>query len=261
MSLFAAAGLTVTYRRDGHDVAALKSVDLDVAEGETVGIIGESGSGKTTLARTIAGLLPPGASVTGRFVWPTFPSGPVLGKDIGFVFQDPAASLNPVLRIGEQIAEVAHAHLGMSWREAFTHAETLLAKVSLPDPPSLLRAYPHQLSGGQKQRVAIAAAIAAKPRLLVSDEATSALDTVVQAGIATLIREIVAAEAMSLLFITHDIALAAQVAQRLLVLRSGRLVEAGLTLDTLAAPQQAYTRQLIDAYAEAPWRKAPEPRE
>ncbi len=260
MSLFAAAGLTVAYRRDGRDGAALNHVDLDVAEGETMAIIGESGSGKTTLARAIVGLLPAEASVAGRLFWPTLPSGPVLGKDIGFVFQDPAASLDPLLRVGEQIAEVAQAHLGMSWRDAFIHAEGLLAQVSLPDPASLLSAYPHQLSGGQKQRVAIAAAIAAKPRLLITDEATSALDTVVQAGIVTLIREIVTAEGMSLLFITHDIALAAQVAQRLVVLRNGRLVEAGLTPDILASPQEAYTRQLIEAHADAPWRKAPEAR-
>lgn len=257
MSLLAVSNLQVVYHRDNRNLTALSQIDLDIEVGECVAVIGESGSGKSTLARAIAGLLPPEACVRGRLAWPLFEEGPVLGKDIGFVFQDPAASLDPVLTVGEQVAEVARAHLGMRWHEAFARAEQLLARVSLPDPPSLVKAYPHQLSGGQKQRVAIAAAIAAGPRLLITDEATSALDTVVQAGIVSLIREIVAAEGMSLLFITHDIALAAQFARRILVLRNGNLVEAGPTEDVIGSPRAAYTRLLVEAYADTPWRGAP----
>lgn len=258
MSLLAVSSLEVVYRRDKRDVTALSGIDLDIEEGECVAVIGESGSGKSTLARAIARLLPPEARMRGRIAWPSFEEGPVLGRDIGFVFQDPAASLDPVLTVGEQVAEVARAHLGMRWREAFARAEQLLARVSLPDPGSLMKAYPHQLSGGQKQRVAIAAAIAAGPGLLITDEATSSLDTVVQAGIVSLIREIVAAEGMSLLFITHDIALAAQLARRILVLRNGHAVEAGRAEDVVASPRAAYTRLLVEAYADRPWRAAPE---
>jgi len=258
MPLLSVSGLQVAYRRDDRDVTALSGIDLDIEGGECVAVIGESGSGKSTLARAIAGLLPPDAHIRGRISWPLFREGPVLGRDIGFVFQDPAASLDPVLTVGEQVAEVARAHLGMRWREAFAHAAQLLARVSLPDPASLLKAYPHQLSGGQKQRVAIAAAIAAGPRLLITDEATSALDTVIQAGIVSLIREIVTAEGMSLLFVTHDIALAAQLARRILVLRNGHLVEAGPTEAVIAAPSAPYTRLLVETYADTSWRTAPE---
>jgi peptide/nickel transport system ATP-binding protein len=258
MSLLAVSGLEVAYRRDGCDMTALFGIDLTMEKGESLAVIGESGSGKSTLSRAIAGLLPPEARMRGRFAWPSFENKPVPGRDIGFVFQDPAASLDPVLTVGEQVAEVAHAHLGMRWREAFDHAEQLLARVSLPDPASLVKAYPHQLSGGQKQRVAIAAAVAAGPKLLITDEATSALDTVVQAGIVALIRDIAATEGMALLFVTHDIALAAQLARRTMVLRGGRLVEEGLTEQLITAPQAAYTRMLIDTYAKTPWRAEPE---
>lgn len=258
MPLLAASGLQVAYRDDNRDATALFGIDLEIEEGECVAVIGESGSGKSTLARALLGLLPPEAHMRGRVAWPMLKEGPVLGKDIGFVFQDPAASLDPVLTVGEQVAEVARAHLGMRWREAFAHAEQLLLRVSLPDPASLVKAYPHQLSGGQKQRVAIAAAIAAGPRLLITDEATSALDTVVQAGIVSLIREIATTAGMSLLFITHDIALAAQLARRILVLRNGHLVESGPTQDVIASPSAAYTHLLIEAYADTPWRSAPE---
>lgn len=254
MSLLAVANLTVSYRRDERNVAALTNVGLDVATGERLAVIGESGSGKSTLARAIAGLLPPEALVSGRIVWPALSARPVPGKDVGFVFQDPSASLDPVLTIGEQIAEVAHTHLGLGWTQSFRHAQGLLDRVKLPDLPSLLKAFPHQLSGGQKQRVAIAAAIAATPKLLIADEATSALDTIVQAEIMALIREIVADQGMSLLFITHDIALASGLADRIMVLRGGRLVETGSTRDIVTTPRDPYVRMLIDAYAETPWR-------
>lgn len=255
MSLLAVANLTVTYRRDGRNVVALANVSVDVAEGERLAVIGESGSGKSTLALAMAGLLPREAHASGRIVWPGLGARPIAGKDIGFVFQDPSASLDPVLTIGEQIAEVAHAHLGLGWKQSFLHAQGLLERVRLPDPPSLLKAFPHQLSGGQKQRVAIAAAIAAKPKLLIADEATSALDTIVQAEIVALIGEIAAAEAMSLVFITHDIALASGFADRIAVLRGGRQVETGPALDVVTAPRDPYVRMLIGSYAETPWRR------
>ncbi|ESY71271.1 peptide ABC transporter ATPase [Mesorhizobium sp. LNHC252B00] len=173
---------------------------------------------------------------------------PLPGRDIGFVFQDPSASLDPVMTIGKQIAEVARTHLGLTWLQAYAKARHLLERVRLPDPDSALQAFPHQLSGGQKQRVAIAAAIAAGPKLLIADEATSALDTIVQAEIVALIRRLVAEDGMTLLFISHDIALAAELAERIAVFRHGRLVELGTTAQIINAPSQAYTRALLDAH-------------
>ncbi|MGX5840100.1 ABC transporter ATP-binding protein [Mesorhizobium sp. ArgA1] len=186
---------------------------------------------------------------------------PLPGRDIGYVFQDPSASLDPVMTIGKQIAEVAHTHLGVDWPQAYAKAKQLLARVRLPDPGSAMRAFPHQLSGGQKQRVAIAAAIAAGPRLLIADEATSALDTIVQAEIVSLIRQLVAEDGMTLLFISHDIALAAELAERIAVFRHGELIEIGPTEQIINAPRQAYTRTLLDAHigldAELLLRQAP----
>ena len=254
--------LTVTYRRNGSEVAALKHVSLDIVAGERLAIIGESGSGKSTLALATAGLLPASSRVEGRIDWFLPPLGardrqpstiagdykPLGGRDIGFVFQDPSASLDPVMAVGKQIAEVAYTHLGLTWPQAYAKAKTLLERVRLPDPDSALRAFPHQLSGGQKQRVAIAAAIAAGPKLLIADEATSALDTIVQADIVALIRRLVAEDGMTLLFISHNIALAAALAERIAVFRHGKLVELGKTAQIVGAPAQAYTRALLDAH-------------
>jgi peptide/nickel transport system ATP-binding protein len=239
--------LCVRYRRDGQEVEALKQIDLDVKAGECLAVIGESGSGKSTLALAIAGLLPAGTKIDGSIAWPVLGHAALNGRDIGFVFQDPSVSLNPVLAIGEQVAEVARTHLGLTWREAFSYATDLLGRVRLPDPEAAARAYPHQLSGGQKQRAAIAAAIAARPSLLIADEATSALDTIVQAEIVALIRRLVAEDAMSLLFISHDIALAARLADRIAVFRHGRLLETGETGELLRSPAHPYTRSLIEA--------------
>ncbi len=241
-------GLGVSYRRDGTEVEALRDISLEISQGERLAVIGESGSGKSTLALAIAGLLPASTRMEGRIDWPGLGRQPQNGRDIGFVFQDPASSLNPVLTIGEQIAEVAYTHLGLNWREAFWHAEELLHRVHLPDPASALSAFPHQLSGGQRQRVAIAEAITARPALLIADEATSALDTIVQAEIVRLIQELIAQDGMSLLFISHDIALASEIADRIAVFRDGRLVEIGNTETIVTAPAQAYTRQLLDTH-------------
>ncbi|WP_352791123.1 ABC transporter ATP-binding protein [Mesorhizobium sp. M0619] len=175
-------------------------------------------------------------------------ASPLPGRDIGFVFQDPSASLDPVMTVGKQIAEVACTHLGLDWPQAYAKAKTLLQRVRLPDPQTAMRAFPHQLSGGQKQRVAIAAAIAAGPKLLIADEATSALDTIVQAEIVSLIRQLVAEDGMTLLFISHDIALAAELAERIAVFRNAELIELGPTEQIINAPRHAYTRTLLDAH-------------
>jgi peptide/nickel transport system ATP-binding protein len=244
------SGLTVTYRANGQTAVALEAIDLDIIAGERLAIIGESGSGKSTLALTLAGLLPDNAMVSGRIAWPAYGQAPLAGRDYGFVFQDAGASLNPVLTVGEQIAEVAQRHLGVGWFEAYGRAEELLERVRIPQPEAALRAYPHQLSGGQRQRVCIASAIAARPKLLVADEPTSALDMVVQAEIVSLLEELVREYGMTLLFVTHDIALASGFADRIAVFRNGRLVEVGPAAEVLSRPKDAYTASLIASHID-----------
>ncbi|MGO7443360.1 ABC transporter ATP-binding protein [Rhizobium ruizarguesonis] len=249
MSIFCSLRqLSVTYSRGRN--AALDRVDLDIAAGERLAIIGESGSGKSTLARALAGLLPEGAKVQGELLWPALGHPPHPGRDFGFVFQDPGSSLNPVLTIGEQIAEGARRHLGLSWKQAYIRAEELLGRVRIPQPDKAMRAFPHQLSGGQRQRVAIAAAIAAKPALLIADEATSALDMVVQAEIVGLLDGLVREDGLTLLFITHDIALASGFVDRIAVFRNARLVEAGPVRSVLSAPKSDYTAALIASHRD-----------
>lgn len=239
--------LSVTYR--GQTMPALGSIDLAVIAGERLAIIGESGSGKSTLARTLAGLLPPGATVTGKMLWPGSHS-PLPGRDLGFVFQDPSSSLNPVLTIGEQVAEGARRHLGLSWKAAYARAREMLEQVHIPEPEKALQAFPHQFSGGQRQRVAIAAALAARPGFLIADEATNALDMVVQAEIVSLLNELVREAGMTLLFITHDIALASGFADRVAIFKDGRLIESGPTAAVLNSPQEAYTKTLLASHRD-----------
>jgi len=237
-------GLGVAY---GDEQAALSGIDLDIAAGERLAVIGESGSGKSTLALALAGLLPDNARIVGDIAWEGG-ERPVPGRDIGFVFQDAGESLNPVLRVGEQVAEVAQRHLGLNWRDAYAHARDLLAQVQIPAPDTVLHAYAHQLSGGQRQRVAIAAAIAARPRLLIADEPTSALDTIVQSEIVALLERLVQEAGMTLVFISHDIALVSGFADRIAVLHAARLVEAGPAADVLRTPKAAYTARLIASH-------------
>lgn len=246
--LLNATGLGVRYR--GAERPALADVSLTLQRGERLSILGESGSGKSTFARAVAGLLPAGAMLSGQVAWPEFSGSPVPGRDLGFVFQDPGSSLNPVLTIGEQVAEGAQRHLGLSWRQAMARAADLLTRVSLPDPARLLRAYPHQLSGGQRQRVAIAAAIAARPSVLIADEVTSALDQAVQAEIVTLLDTLVREDAMTLIVITHDIALAARLADRIAVFADARLQEEGPASRLIATPESAAARRLLDAHID-----------
>ena len=243
-SLATLRGLGVAY---GEGQAALSDIDLDIAAGERLAVIGESGSGKSTLALALAGLLPDNARIMGDIAWEGG-ERPVPGRDIGFIFQDAGASLNPVLRVGEQVAEVAQRHLGLNWREACAYARDLLAQVQIPAPDTVLNAYAHQLSGGQRQRVAIAAAIAARPRLLIADEPTSALDTIVQSEIVALLERLVREAGMTLVFISHDIALVSGFADRIAVLHAARLVEAGPAADVLRAPKAAYTARLIASH-------------
>jgi len=245
--LLSVRDLSVAYGRRRR-VEALGGVCLDVATGDRLAVIGESGSGKSTFALALAGLLPQDAKTSGTILWPALGHAPVAGRDIGFVFQDPSSSLDPVVTIGAQLVEVIRRHLRLGWQEAKIEAASLLARVRIPEPYAALKAYPHQLSGGQRQRVAIALAIAGRPRLLVADEATSALDTVVAAEIVALLSALVAEDGMTLLFITHDIALASALATRIAVFYAARMVEIGPAPRVLARPAHPYTAALIGAH-------------
>jgi peptide/nickel transport system ATP-binding protein len=242
----------LSVRYPGTQQEALSDVGLSIERGRRFAIIGESGSGKSTLARTLADLLPPGSRTEGRIAWTietqeisAKAAPPVAGKDLGFVFQDPSGSLNPVLTIGEQVAEGARRHLRLSWAAAMEAARAMLDRVHIQNAGETMRAYPHQLSGGQRQRVAIAAALSPRPSILIADEPTSALDMVVQAEIVALLDELVRAGDMTLIFITHDIALASQFADRIAIFRAGRLVETGATRPVIDKPADDYTKSLL----------------
>ncbi len=229
-------------------IPALANVSIDLAKGERLAVIGESGSGKSTLAMAIAGLLPKQARSSGTIDFPGLSHSPKPGKDIGVLFQDPSGSLDPVMKIGDQIAEVAMTHQGISWIAARVRAAQLLDRVRIPKPLSRLNSYPHEFSGGQKQRIAMAAALAGNPSLLIADEPTSALDTVVQRHIVDLLDELVREAGLTLLFVTHDIALASERADTIAVLYQGRLVETGPTVRVLGEPEHPYTRALINTH-------------
>ncbi|WP_273688554.1 ABC transporter ATP-binding protein [Ketogulonicigenium vulgare] len=235
--------LSVRYPRSA--APALSGLSLSLHAQERLAVIGESGSGKSTLARAIAGLLPAGAAQGGTLDWQGDQMR--LGRDIGYVFQDPGGSLNPLLSIGAHLDEVIKTHQGGTRAQRQARALALLEQVQLPQPALALHAFPHQFSGGQRQRIAIALAIAAAPRLLIADEATSALDVLVQAEIVALLRRLCAQNQMALLFITHDIALAGSLGQRIAVLHQTRLVEIGTAEQVIHHPSQMYTRSLLAA--------------
>ena len=240
-SLIHVEKLSVSYGSE----PALENINLDIGQGETLAIIGESGSGKSTLALALASLLPGNARMSGQLDWAD--GRPRPGRDIGFVFQDPASSFDPLMTVGAQLVETIRAHAKIDRLAAKAKAISLLQRVHIPQPEASFARYPHQFSGGQKQRIAIALAIAASPRLLIADEPTSALDTIVQKEIVTLLRELVRADGMTLIFITHDIALASGLADRIAVFRQGKLVEFGPARNIVSNPQTEYTKALIAA--------------
>lgn len=235
----------------------LQPVSFELAQGERLALIGESGSGKTTLAMAIAGLLPASAKIAGSIHFPALAHEPRAGRDIGVVFQDPDGSLDPMMRVGDQIAEVIVTHLKTSWSQALQRAAELMQQVQIADSQQRIRSYPHEFSGGQKQRIAIAAALAAQPQLLIADEPTSALDTVVQNHVAQLLDGLVRAQGLTMLFVTHDIALASQLADRIAVLYRGQMVELGTVEQVITAPQHDYTKALLATHIGLDWKKQP----
>jgi len=244
------------------DRRVVDGVSFDVPDGARVGLIGESGSGKSLTALAILGLLPDGATTDGSIRW----NGRELlgladrelaalrGDDIGIVFQEPRTALNPIRTVGRQIAESVRIHERVSRAEARVRAVGEAARVALPDPERIVARYPHQLSGGQRQRVAIATALACRPRLLIADEPTTALDVTIQSEILDLLLSLVEDDGMSLIFITHDLAVLSRIATHGIVLEDGRVVESAPVPTLLTAPTSAVTQGLLRDATATLWR-------
>lgn len=251
--------LKVTFATDGGDVYAVKDVSLEVKAGEVLAIVGESGSGKTVTAKTILGLLPETATsggavlINGNNVISVSAAKlrQIRGRDVAMVFQEPSTALNPVFTVGWQIAEGIRAHAGggkrVSGKEAKARAIEALRKVGIPDPEHRVNYYPHQFSGGQKQRVVIAAALALNPGLIVADEPTTALDVTVQAEILQLLRDLRDKYGTSIVLITHNMGVVADLADRVVVMYQGDVVEEATSRVLFAQPKQDYTRKLLAA--------------
>ncbi len=254
-SLLEVSDLRVDFRQGGGVVRAVDRLTYSVPPARTVGLIGESGCGKTVSSRAIMGLLPHNAHVTGsiRFEGQELVGlaerrmRAVRGGQIAMVFQDPARSLNPTLRIGPQITEAIHLHADMTKAVAHDRAVELMELVRLPAARERFRSYPHQLSGGMRQRVMIAIALAAQPKLLIADEATTALDVTTQAQIMELLRDLQQRLGMALIMISHDLGLAASFADEVMVMYAGRGVERAPTRKLFEHVRMPYTRALLDA--------------
>jgi oligopeptide/dipeptide ABC transporter ATP-binding protein len=252
--------LRVYFNTDDGVARAVEGVSLTVFRGETVVLIGESGAGKSVTGLAIMGLVPRGrdTAITGEIVFrgkdgvphdllrlPARSMRRIRGNDIAMVFQEPMSCLNPVYTIGDQIADAVRLHQGRSRRSALATAEAMLARLGIPDPGARLAAYPHQISGGMAQRVMIAMALSCRPALLVADEPTTALDVTVQAQLLELIRTLQAEIGMAVLFITHDLGVAAEIADRIAVMYAGRIVEEAPAAALFTAPRMPYTAGLL----------------
>ena len=250
--------LSVAFPRPGtdDDVDVVSQVDLDIGRGEVVALVGESGSGKSITALSIMGLVPdPGRATASSITldgselvgMPFEQLSRIRGTEIGVIFQEPFAALNPAHTVGRQVAEPLRYHLGMSRADARARTIELLAEVGIPDPESRIDAYPHQFSGGMAQRVVAAMALACGPKLLIADEPTTALDVTVQGQLLDLIGELARDRDMSVLLITHDLGVVADLADRVAVMYAGQIVETGLLDDVFGSPQHPYTEGLIRA--------------
>ncbi|WHP05325.1 MULTISPECIES: ABC transporter ATP-binding protein [Acinetobacter] len=237
-------------------IETVKGISFNIPKNKTVALVGESGSGKSVTSLAIMGLLPKGQSQIANQSKISFEGKDLLnlsakeirqicGKDIAMIFQEPMSSLNPVFTVGDQIAEVLRIHLGMNRKQARSRVLELLHEVGMPSPESKIDAYPSQLSGGQQQRVMIAMAIACKPKLLIADEPTTALDVTIQKQIIDLLESLRQRHQMSMLFITHDLALVGEIADEVIVMRHGEIREAGKVEQVLQQPKDVYTRALL----------------
>ena len=248
--------LSVSFRTEQGLVRAVDGVSFQVGEGELLGVVGESGSGKTVSLLAVMGLITdPNAVITGSIryrgreligLWPRDMRS-LRGREIAMIFQDPMTALTPVYTVGWQIAEQVLAHEKVSTKAAWDRAVNLLAEVNIPNPQEAAHRYPHQLSGGMRQRVVIAMALSCNPALLVADEPTTALDVTVQAQILDLLRNLRKNHGSAIVFITHDMGVMAEIADRMLVMYAGRVVERGSKADLFLNPRHPYTQALLDS--------------
>jgi len=248
-------GLKTVFRTRGGEIHAVNSVSFHLKRGEVLGVVGESGSGKSVTMMSLIGLLPsPPAEIRGgevmlgdRDLLKIAPEDlrQVRGAKVGFVFQDPMTSLNPVFTVGMQIMEPLREHMGMDKRQAEARAVELLELVGIPDAKKRLKSYPHQFSGGMRQRVMIAIALACNPDVLIADEPTTALDVTIQAQILELVKELRQKLGMAIIWITHDLGVIAAVADRVMVMYGGQVAEHGPVKELFAHPRHPYTRALL----------------
>ncbi len=254
------AGLRTVFRRGGGEIVAVDDLALAVGPGETVALVGESGSGKSVTVLSVMGLLPAGAGrVAAGAIRFRGKDGTtrdlaaldrealrrVRGDDVAMVFQEPMTSLNPVFTVGEQIAEPIRVHRGADRRAAMARAVALLASVGIPDPARRAAQFPHEMSGGMRQRATIAMALACDPTLLLADEPTTALDVTIQAQILDLLRRLQDERGMGILFVTHNLGVVAEIAQRVAVMYAGRIVESGPVAAVFRRPRHPYTVGLL----------------
>ena len=267
--LLSVEDLRVEFERSDGTVYAVNGVDFSVAPGETLGIVGESGSGKSVSVLSIMGLLRGNGQVTGgtaKFMGKDLLKlrrrqlEDIRGRDIGMIFQDPMSSLNPTMRIGDQIMEGMLSHQYTNHKGAFNRALQLLEEVGIPEARARFRSYPHEFSGGMRQRAMIAMAVACEPQLLIADEPTTAVDVTVQTQILVLLRELQQKQRMSVVLITHDFGVATNVCDRIIVMYAGKVMESAPLADFLARPAHPYTiglrRSVIEVGTQAHQLKA-----
>lgn len=247
--------LNISLKRDTHDLNIVSKLSFDISRSMVFGLVGESGCGKSLTALSILRLLPPNMTLTGEIV---FDGRDIIGlnekrirairgNEIGMIFQEPMTSLNPVLTVGYQIAEVLMTHKGMQKKEALDYSIELLKAVKIPSPELRARDYPHQLSGGMRQRVMIAIAIACKPKLLIADEPTTALDVTIQAQILSLLKDLREQYGLSMLFISHDMAVVSETVDYAGIMYTGRLMEVGTVDELIKNPLHPYTKGLLNS--------------
>ncbi|MFY0632016.1 MAG: ABC transporter ATP-binding protein [Flavobacteriaceae bacterium] len=247
--------LTIKFPQEGEEKSVVNDVSFLLKQNQILGIVGESGSGKSVTSLAIMGLLPPKATVEGEIRYDEVSLSTLSSKEfrkirgakIGMIFQEPMSSLNPTLTCGYQVAELIKIHTNLKKKEIYNEVISLFEKVKLPRPEGIFKAYPHEISGGQKQRVMIAMAISCKPDVLIADEPTTALDVTVQKEIILLLKELQKENHMSILFISHDLSLISEIADDVLVMYKGELIEKGTAYEVFKNPKKDYTRALISS--------------